>query len=75
MSEELVFTSYAVFRCMPGRLDDIERAVVAKEVAGLFEQHAGRVDTRGIYSTVGLRADADLVFGDNMRRLMNRGPR
>jgi hydrogen peroxide-dependent heme synthase len=47
---------------MPGRLDDIERAVVAKEVAGLFEQHAGRVDTRGIYSTVGLRADADLVF-------------
>jgi peroxiredoxin len=62
VSEELVFTSYAVFRCPPGRLDDVDRAVVAKEVAGLLEEHAGRVETRGIYSTVGLRADADLVF-------------
>jgi peroxiredoxin len=61
MSEELVFTSYPVFRAVPDRLGS-DRDVVAKEAAALLDEHADRVQTRGIYSTVGLRADADLML-------------
>jgi peroxiredoxin len=61
MTEDLLFTSYAVFRALPGSLG-ADREVAAKEVAARLEDHAGSVTTRGIYSTVGLRADADLVL-------------
>jgi peroxiredoxin len=60
--EELVFTSYPVFRGVPERLEDVDRDVAAKEVADLLDDHSDRVRVRGCYSTVGLRADADLVF-------------
>jgi peroxiredoxin len=61
VSEQEIYTSYPVFRARPDALG-ADRDVVAKEVAALLEDHSERVQTRGIYSTVGLRADADLVL-------------
>jgi chlorite dismutase len=34
----------------------------AEEIETLYKDWAGRVDVRGSYSTVGFRADADLVL-------------
>jgi peroxiredoxin len=62
VTEQLVFTSYPVLRAAPERLDGLDRDVAAKEVADLFDRHGGLVEVRGSYSTVGFRADADLVF-------------
>jgi peroxiredoxin len=61
MTDELIFATYPVFRALPERLGD-DRDIVAKEAADLLADYAERVETRGIYSTVGLRADADLVL-------------
>jgi peroxiredoxin len=61
VSEQEIYTSYPVFRARPDALG-ADRDVAAKEVAALLEDHSERVQTRGIYSTVGLRADADLVL-------------
>ena len=61
MTEELVFASYPVFRALPGTLEE-DREVVAKEAAALLEEFGGTVEVRGVYSTAGFRADADLVF-------------
>lgn len=62
MHETLVFASYPVFRAIPGALPEGERDVAAKEIEELLESYAGRVTTRGCYSSAGFRADADLVF-------------
>ena len=62
MTEELVFTSYPVFRAARDRLEDVNREVAVKEVADLLDEHSERVKVRGCYSTVGVRADADLVL-------------
>ncbi len=40
--------------------DEVEEA--AREVEDLYKGWAGRVDVRGTYSTVGFRADADLML-------------
>jgi chlorite dismutase len=61
MSEELIFAGYPVFRSIPGALGE-ERDVAVKELSALFEEWSDRVEVRGIYSTVGFRADADLMF-------------
>jgi peroxiredoxin len=61
-TSDLVFASYPVFRCPRDRLLGAARDVLAKEVADVLHDHAQRVHTRGVYSTVGLRADADLMF-------------
>jgi hydrogen peroxide-dependent heme synthase len=61
VTEELVFASYPVFRALSGALEE-DREVAAKEAAALFEEFGGRVEVRGVYSTAGFRADADLVF-------------
>jgi peroxiredoxin len=58
---EAVYTSYPVFKGVPGRLAEGEREVAAKEVLELFESYEDRVATRGVYSTAGFRPDADLV--------------
>ena len=47
---------------MPERLEGLDRDLLAKEVTGLLDDFSDRVETRGIYSTVGFRADADLMF-------------
>ena len=62
MSEETIYAGYPVFRAHPERLASVDRAVAAKEISVLLEDFAGRVDTRGIYSTAGFTAHADLLF-------------
>ena len=62
MSEETIYACYPVFRADPDRLTSIDRAVAAKETSVLIEDFAGRVETRGVYSTSGFTARADLMF-------------
>jgi peroxiredoxin len=62
VSEELVFTSYPVFKALPERLPDVEREIAVKEASDLLEEHGDRVATRGAYSIAGYRADADAMF-------------
>jgi hydrogen peroxide-dependent heme synthase len=62
MTEELVFSSYPVFRARRDGLVEVDREVATKEVVDLLDRHTQRVEIRGCYSTVGLRADSDLVF-------------
>ncbi|MGI8706639.1 MAG: hydrogen peroxide-dependent heme synthase [Actinomycetota bacterium] len=62
MSEDLIFTTYPVFRLVPDRLPETVRDVAAKEVTELLDDWGDQVETRGIYSTVGFRADSDLML-------------
>jgi chlorite dismutase len=62
VSDETIFAGYPVFRADPDRLASVDRAVAAKETAVLLDDFAGRVETRGIYSTAGFTARADLMF-------------
>ena len=61
MSDELVFASYPVYRALP-EIAEVDREVAIKEVEALFEEFADRVQTRGVYSTQGFIAGADLMF-------------
>jgi peroxiredoxin len=62
VSDELIFASYPVFKAVPERLTEADRDVAAKEADALLEEWSGRVATRGIYSTVGFTASADLML-------------
>ncbi|MGH2730389.1 MAG: hydrogen peroxide-dependent heme synthase [Actinomycetota bacterium] len=62
MSDELIFASYPVFKAIPERLAEADRDVAAKEADALLEEWSGRVATRGVYSTVGFTAGADLMM-------------
>lgn len=62
MSEDLIFASYPVFRVVPERLKGVDRDVAVKEMNELLDDFAARVETRGVYSTAGFRADADLML-------------
>ncbi len=62
MTEDLIFTTYPVFRLVPDRLPETVRDVAAKEITELLDDWGDRVETRGIYSTVGFRADSDLML-------------
>ncbi|MDQ5816021.1 MAG: chlorite dismutase family protein [Actinomycetota bacterium] len=62
MSEDLIFTTYPVFRLVPDRLPETVRDVAAKEITELLDDWGDRVETRGVYSTVGFRADSDLML-------------
>jgi len=63
---ETIYTLYPVFLALPElRLemadpDDLRDA--AQEIENLYKTWQGRVDVRGTYSTVGFRADADLML-------------
>jgi hydrogen peroxide-dependent heme synthase len=63
---ETIYTLYPVFLASPGfrtelaEADDLRDAV--QEVENLYKAWQGRVDVRGTYSTVGFRADADLML-------------
>ena len=63
---DTIFTLYPVFRASPelrlelADADDLRDAV--QEVENLFKAWGGRVDVRGTYSSVGFRADADLML-------------
>lgn len=43
-------------------LSEEDVATAAQEVENLFKEWSGRVEVRGTYSTVGFRADADLML-------------
>jgi chlorite dismutase len=63
---ETVYALYPVFAATPDLRDalrdpdDLDAA--AREVEDLVKRWEGRVDVRGTYSTVGFRADADLML-------------
>ena len=62
MAEELVFASYPVYRANPEKISELDREIATKEVTALFEEFSDRVKTRGVYSTTGFRAGADLML-------------
>jgi len=61
MSEEATYAFYPVFKANP---DVIEGEVpeLAAEVEQLFSDWEDRVKVRGVYSTVGFRADSDVMM-------------
>jgi chlorite dismutase len=61
LSEELVFAAYPVFKAIPGVLPD-DREVAIKEAQSVFDAWSDRVAVRGIYSTAGFTARADLML-------------
>ncbi|HMG31848.1 MAG TPA: hydrogen peroxide-dependent heme synthase [Jiangellaceae bacterium] len=62
LNDVLRYTMWSVFR-LRDPLGEAERAPLAAEVAGLFDELAGKdVVVRGVYDVGGLRADADLMI-------------
>jgi hydrogen peroxide-dependent heme synthase len=61
---ESIYVLYPVFMATDDfrSLDSEELAEVTQEVENLYKDWEGRVDVRGTYSTVGFRADADLML-------------
>jgi peroxiredoxin len=61
---DAIYAFYPVFRAAAGfrDLDADEVVDVVQEVENLYKSFDGRVDVRGTYSTVGFRADADLML-------------
>ncbi len=64
MAEDTAFTLHLVYRRNERwlDLDAPSRQAMAREVAEILERHAPAVRTRGVYSGVGLRPDADAIF-------------
>ena len=66
LNEQIRYTMWSVFRVTTGASEGSAlsgRPAVAAEVAGLFDEAAGKgVVTRGSYDLQGLRADADFMF-------------
>jgi peroxiredoxin len=58
---DLVFASYPVYKAIPDRIAGLDRDLAAKEVSELLDEFSGRVETRGLYSTTGFTARADLM--------------
>jgi hydrogen peroxide-dependent heme synthase len=61
VTDELLFAAYPVYRARPERVAALDRDLAAKEVAELFDDFSGRVETRGLYSTPGFTPGADLM--------------
>lgn len=61
MSSGSLYASYPVYRARP-ELSAVDRDVATKEVEALFEEFSDRVQTRGVYSTAGFIAGADIMF-------------
>jgi peroxiredoxin len=63
---ETIYALYPVFVASPELRAELFEAdalrAATDEIEDLFKEWAGRVDVRGTYSTVGFRADADLVL-------------
>ncbi|MDQ3210489.1 MAG: chlorite dismutase family protein, partial [Actinomycetota bacterium] len=63
---QTMYTLYPVFLASPDLRDELAGADdlrdAAQEVENLYKSWEGRVDVRGTYSTVGFRADADLML-------------
>ena len=62
MSENVQYASYPVFKVIPDRMAELDREVAAKEVSALLDEWDDRVQTRGVYTTTGFGAAADLML-------------
>ena len=62
MSDDLLFASYTALKAQPSRSEGLTEDVAVKEVQELLVDWNDRVRTRGVYSTVGFTAAADLVL-------------
>lgn len=62
MSEDVRYASYPVFKVIPEKMVELDREVAAKEVSALLDEWSDRVQTRGVYSTTGFTATADLML-------------
>lgn len=62
MADDLAFASYAVFNTARPIEDDADRGVMASEVEDLFWKARDNVHVRGVYSTAGFTAHADIMF-------------
>lgn len=62
MTEETIYASYPVFKLDRRRVPDTAPEVMGKELLGVIEDHSGHVTLRGAYSTLGFRANADLML-------------
>jgi chlorite dismutase len=62
---ETIYTLYPVFKASPALRTELsdadDRRDAVQEIENLDKAWEGRVDVRGTYSTVGFRADADLM--------------
>ncbi|MGZ8592124.1 MAG: hydrogen peroxide-dependent heme synthase [Actinomycetota bacterium] len=58
---ETVYALYPCFKATPA-FRDLDADDAAQEVENLVKEWAGTVTVRGVYSTVGLRADTDLML-------------
>ena len=58
---ETVYALYPVFKATRA-FRDLDPDLAAEEVEGLFASWGDRVSVRGVYSTVGFRADSDLML-------------
>src|SRR5688572_13770210 len=61
MDDELIFASYSGFRSNTAALE-LPRDLLVKEATELFEEWRDRVQVRGVYSTTGFHAHADILF-------------
>ena len=62
MADELAFSSYAVFKRVGSIDDGVTPTDVASEVEELFAKARENVAVRGVYSTAGFTAHADIMF-------------
>ena len=58
---ETVYALYPVFKASTA-FRDLDLDDAAQEVENLFKEWEGRIAVRGVYSTVGFRADSDLML-------------
>jgi chlorite dismutase len=58
---ETIYALYPVFKARDG-VRGLDLDVAAGEVEDLFSAWRGRITVRGVYSTVGFRADSDLLL-------------
>lgn len=62
MADELAFSSYAVFKRVGAIDDGVTPTDIASEVEELFAKARENVAVRGVYSTAGFTAHADIMF-------------
>ena len=58
---ESLYALYPVFKAQAG-VRDLDPDDAAQEIENLFKEWEGRITVRGVYSTVGFRADSDLML-------------
>jgi chlorite dismutase len=63
MADELVFAGYPVFKVRsPAERGTVSAKTASDEVQALFDEYSDRVEVRGLYSTTGFTAQAEIVM-------------